>query len=176
MHKTKQNKNKTSGGVLKFLATLGLNGRVISTETDSLAEARYIPRQDHRRQVMFRGVKKDTIYSDGGWTWFAYIVAKCFLVLHLHWPLCHWERHNQELVWAFLMVTPTVTGQCGWNVAFSVGSAIADDLCSLSQLFSTELLLYLWRVGKWIQLPLLTCDLNCWFPHNTHGSCSNKPF
>jgi hypothetical protein len=66
MHKTKQNKNKTSGGVLKFLATLGLNGRVISTETDSLAEARYIPRQDHRRQVMFRGVKKDTIYSDGG--------------------------------------------------------------------------------------------------------------
>ena len=57
-----------------------------------------------------------------------------------------------------------------------LGSATNADLCLLSRLYRTGLLVYLWNICKWIELSLLTSELNCWFPDNADRICSEEPF
>jgi hypothetical protein len=65
----------------------------------------------------------------------------------------------------FLLLTPAKAE--AWLSL--LGNTTAADSCLLYQ---TGLL----GVCEWINLLLLTCELNCQFPDNTDGSCSKEPF
>jgi len=61
-------------------------------------------------------------------------------------------------------------------------SCEAIPLLLLPRHYWTGLLVYQWRVCRWIELLLLlllllllTCELNCWFPDNTDGICAKEP-
>ena len=55
-------------------------------------------------------------------------------------------------------------------------SVTTTDSCLLSWLYWTGLLIDPWRVYEWLEMPLLTCELNCRFPDNTDRSYSKELF
>jgi hypothetical protein len=59
---------------------------------------------------------------------------------------------------------------------FLLGCATPADSCLLPQLYQTRLLVYSWSVCKWMELPLLTHELNCGFPDKADGICSKEQF
>ena len=69
----------------------------------------------------------------------------------------HWERHSWELFLAFSLALVSSADSCGGR-----GLAEVMPLLLLSWHYQTRLLVYPWSVCEWIELQLLTCELNCW--------------
>jgi hypothetical protein len=135
-------------------------------------EARHVLRQDPWRTCdVSRDYKKNSTDSDKGWLGLLIELAvQCLLVSHLPWYLLSWEHLSGELLLASLWVFPAEA----WLSL--LGSAITADSSLLFWLYWTRLLVYPESVLEWIELMVLTCELNCWFPDNTDGSCSKEPF
>ena len=109
----------------------------------------------------------------GGWARLA-CRASCARLMGLA-DLCFAERSSVENFWcpsgSLLLTCADVEA---WLSLLH--SNTTADSCLLSRLYHTRLLVYSWSVCEWFELPLLTCELNCWFPDNTYGSCSKEPF
>jgi hypothetical protein len=89
--------------------------RVISTETDS----RRWGKTRGRHVVFGESINKIRCPVRGAWL---ACIAKCSLVLSLHRPWPHWERHSWELLLASLLVgiPPADLGRFAWGLAVPV--------------------------------------------------------